>query len=208
MEKINNKNFNLQVTLEQAIERFRKQDPANMVLNSKCSFDENNSYFTVPFLNKNLLVGYPEGRISFENSDDEVPITWKILALHYLVQASGKPLTNNFITYKELSGGSIYYEPFKKRAINPMIKFFGETPWKLAQIGEKFGGIKGNHGDCSITINLFPNVPITYVIWKGDDEFPPNATILFDETAGDYLHTEDYAIGASLIVCEMAKLLK
>jgi hypothetical protein len=32
------------------------------------------------------------------------------------------------------------------------------------------------------------------VLWRGDDEFPPNATILFDSSVTDYLSTEDLAV--------------
>jgi len=206
VSKITNQNHNLETTLRIAIENFQVKDPSEMSWKSKCSFNTEKKTFMVPFMRKDFCVSYPSGEIDFCNNSEEVPIIWKILMLHYLVRATGTPLTGNSISYKELPGGDIYFNPFKKRTILPFLKIFGTNPRKLLEITESIGGVVSNMGDYSVTINVLPRIPITYVLWEGDDEFPPNATVLFDETAKEYLHTEDFAFVASLTVYEMAKM--
>ncbi|WP_051533830.1 DUF3786 domain-containing protein [Desulfitibacter alkalitolerans] len=207
MTKIPNQNHNLETTLKIAMENFQCKSPVEMAWKSRCSFNTESKSFLVPFMGREFTVVHPSGEIHFVNSPDDVPIIWKILMLHYLARASGNPLTGNNISYKDLSGGDIYFEPFKKRTILPLIKIFGKNPHKLIEAGKRLGGIESDKGDYSVTINIFPCIPITYVLWKGDDEFPPNATVLFDETANEYLHTEDFAFAASFTVYEMAKML-
>ena len=46
----------------------------------------------------------------------------------------------------------------------------------------------------AITIDAFSRLPITIVLWRGDDEFPPEGNIMFDSTISDYLDTEDIAV--------------
>ena len=207
MDKTANKNHNLDTTLRIAIEKFQAKNPSEMSWKSKCSFSIEKQTFLVPFLGKDFNVLYPSGEITFYNKPGEVPIIWKILILHYLVRASGTPLTGISISYKELPGGDIYFEPFKKRTILPFLKTFSSNPQRLLEIAKSFGGVKSDKGDYSVTINVLPSIPITYVLWEGDDEFPPNATVLFDETAKEYLHTEDFAFVASFTVYEMAKMI-
>ncbi|MFA5276665.1 MAG: DUF3786 domain-containing protein, partial [Candidatus Omnitrophota bacterium] len=53
-----------------------------------------------------------------------------ILILHYLAQRlKGLPqLDNEWLTFRELSGVEGYAEAFKKRAITPIVKKYGQNP--------------------------------------------------------------------------------
>jgi len=52
------------------------------------------------------------------------------------------------------------------------------------------GGKQLGHGDCSVEIEMLKGIPITIVLWT-DEELPPTANVLFDESAGKYLNVED-----------------
>jgi len=45
---------------------------------------------------------------------------------------------------------------------------------------------------------------VVMVLWRGDDEFAPNASMLFDSTFTDYLSTEDISILCERIVEKLA----
>ena len=70
------------------------------------------------------------------------------------------------------------------------------------------GGFKAEYGDLSVTIRAFNRVPITLVIWKGDDEFPANANILFDNTIMDYLSAEAIIVLCQTITWKLVKLVQ
>ncbi len=72
----------------------------------------------------------------------------------------------------------------------------------------ELGGTKTNYGDTSVVIPAFSRVPINIVIWKGDEEFPPNASILFDETVLDYLSAEDINVLCQTLTWRLVKSLK
>ena len=67
----------------------------------------------------------------------------------------------------------------------------------LTKVGEKLGIGFAKYGDTAVTMNVLPRIPVTYVIWEGDEEFPANATVLFDATAQYYLPTEDLVVAAA-----------
>ena len=56
-----------------------------------------------------------------------------------------------------------------------------------------------------MTINAFDQVPITLVLWKGDEEVAPNGNILFDANISDYLSTEDVTVLSETIVWKLVK---
>jgi len=192
--------YNLGKTLEVAREDYAGQSPLAMAANSACLFDQERSRFAVPFLGNRYLAEHPGGSVTYEDKEGEVPAVVTILLLHYLCRASGVELAADWVSFKELQGGAIYIEPFRKRAVMPFAKNFGLLPADFARAAEKLGGRKANHGDISYIIPALPRVPLLYVLWLGDDEFPPNGNILFDRHASTYLHTEDYAVLCGLTV--------
>jgi hypothetical protein len=140
-----------------------------------------------------------------ENSKTEVPLKDKILILHYFTLAKGTPHTDILINFKQLPGGISYFPAFSQRAINPLVKHFGQKPELLIDISAKFGGYKTDQGDVSMTVNAFDHVPITLVLWRGDEELAPNGNILFDANVSDYLSTEDVTVLIETIIWRLVK---
>ncbi len=163
---------------------------------------------TLNYLNRSYQISLPAVQISLADSDEEVPLKDKILLLHYLIQARGTPLANKSIAYKELPDGVVYFPTFHKRAIKPLVDHFGRQPKKLIEVAKGLGGHKAAVGDVAVTINAFKRVPITFVLWKGDDEFPPDGSILFDATVSDYLSIEDINVLCERIAWKLVRALK
>ncbi len=163
---------------------------------------------TMEYLNRSYQVTLPDIKLSLVGSEEEVPIRDKILLLHYLTQAKGSPLANEVIAYKQLPEGINYFPTFYKRAIKPLIDHFGKQPQLLIATAEKLGGYKADYGDAAVTINAFKLVPVTLVLWQGDEEFPPTGNILFDATISDYLSIEDVNVLCEIIAWKLVRLLR
>jgi len=160
------------------------------------------------YLNQSYQIVFPDIDISLIDSEEEVPMRDKILILHYFTQAKGTPITNKVIAFRELPEGANYFPTFSKRAIKPLLDHFGREPERLIDAAEKLGSHKADYGDVAVTINAFNYVPITLVLWRGDEEFNPEGNILFDSTISDYLPTEDINILCETISWKLVKYLK
>ncbi len=163
---------------------------------------------TLEYLNQSYQVTLPDADISLIGSEQEVLLRDKILILHYLTEAKGTPLSHKVITYKELPEEFSYFRTFYARTIKPLATHFGHEPHRLLEMAEKLGGSKADYGDLSVTIYPFRRVPITLVIWQGDEEFPPEGNILFDTTIRDYLPAEDIIVLSEILVWKLVRLLK
>ncbi len=159
-------------------------------------------------LNHAYKIRLADGEISFTDSNEVVPVRDKILILHYFIHAKGTPLTGKLITYKELQEGINYYPTFFKRALEPVINNFKDEPERLPETASALGGRKTDYGDIAVTIEAFPKVPLTIVLWRGDKEFAPEGNILFDSTIADYLPTEDVTILCEIIAWKLVRNLK
>ncbi|MBI2831751.1 MAG: DUF3786 domain-containing protein [Chloroflexi bacterium] len=164
---------------------------------------------TVDYLNRSYYVTFPEGEVSLTGSEEAVPTRDKILVLHYLIHAKGTPLSNKMITYKELPEGTSYFPVFTKRSIKPLLDHFSSDPQRLLSLASGvLGGRKTDFGDIAVTIDAFSRVPVTLVLWRGDEEFPPQGSILFDGNISDYLSTEDVTVLCETIAWKLVKQIK
>ncbi len=162
----------------------------------------------VQYLNRPYLITIPDVKVSSVDSTEEVPIRDRILILHYFITAKGTSLANRAITFRELPEGSVYYPTFSKRTIKPLLDHFAKESSLLASTAEKVGGYKVDYGDTAVTINAFSRVPITIVLWQGDDELAPQGSVLFDATIPDYLPTEDITVLCETITWKLIRLSK
>ncbi len=162
-------------------------------------------YFILSFLNDNIVVSYPDISISYQQKDDDVPLWLKILVLHYLIYAKGTPPTGDQITFKQLEGGLGYYPAFQRRTTIPLLNVFDGDIEELIKLGAMVGGVMDSYGDYAITFQAFPMVAVTFVFWKGDNEFPPEGNVIFDSNIGDYFTTEDIAVLCNMIAVMIIK---
>jgi len=160
------------------------------------------------YLNQSYQITFPDINISLIDSNQEVPIRDKILILHYLTLAKGTPISNKVIAYKELPEGANYFPSFYKRAIKPLLDYFSKEPRLLLDTAKRLGGYEADYGDVAVTINAFGRVAITLILWRGDDEFVPEGSILFDSSISDYLSTEDINVLCETISWKLVRLLK
>jgi hypothetical protein len=114
--------------------------------------------------------------------------------------ADAKPIpeTLKIISFRQLHGGHVYHDSFLKRAVNSIQKTFGLKPERLIEAGKLLGGSEAKYGDRSVKIYSLPLVPITVVLWAGNQEFESSANILFDSSVSSYLSTEQVAMLSEL----------
>ena len=167
--------------------------------------DENR--LIVPFLDKVYHVHYPEFEFKVRKAPvEEVPIQEQVLLLHYMQGCNAKTVTGNWISYREIPGASFYFAAFVKRAINPLKKVFGQNIGGLYEAGAEIGAEKMKFGDAGLQLNVLPKTPLQLILWQGDDEFPAEANILFDEITGDIISPEDAAWLAGMVVYRLIAL--
>lgn len=165
-------------------------------------------FILLNYFNQSYQITFPDINISLIDSNQEVPIRDKILILHYLTLAKGTPISNKVIAYKELPEGANYFPSFYKRAIKPLLDYFSKEPRLLLDAAKRLGGYEADYGDVAVTINAFGRVAITLILWRGDDEFVPEGSILFDSSISDYLSTEDINVLCETISWKLVRLLK
>ena len=155
----------------------------------------------LPFLGRLCTAPWPGLVFHHSRSGEAMSLQEQVLILHYLQRAKGNILTGKWISYQEIPDGRFYMDAFTRRAKDPLVRTFGGRPELLRELAESaYGASPFDHGDVSVLFDAFPFVPLALILWKGDDEFPPEGNILFDGSVADVLSAEDAAWLAGMAV--------
>lgn len=148
---------------------------------------------TLSFFLEPYQISFPQIEF-YAPSKKTVSLVTRILLLHYLIRADGSPVTGKWVSYKDIPGGLLYTSVFTRRVTDPLARKFGRSAKGFKEMAIPLGGQPAGVGDASLILKVFPFIPMQYVLWEGDDEFPPSAQLLFDASVDHYLSLEDIVV--------------
>jgi len=129
----------------------------------------------------------------------------RILILHSLLCDAPLSGSTELISFRNISGGQFYWEPFVARAIRPLIGKFGNDMDGLRRNMDRFDWEPYPVGDFGARIRCFGNIAVTLVYRRGDEEFPATADILFDAGLRRVFHAEDVATLAARVCARLIR---
>jgi len=144
-----------------------------------------------------------EGGIEF--APPELTLVEKILILHYLLARESRPVKGQMIAFKNLPGAAFYDPTYQKRGPRRIARRFGEDVGAFRKACRNLGWHEEELGDASFRFDILPKIDGVVVLHVGDEEFPAEANILFDDEIVNFLPLEDVAVLAGLIATRLAK---
>jgi hypothetical protein len=193
MELTKQKNY--QQAFELAGVSLRKVDLEERARKSGAQYrkDDGKAIITLPFFSDVYEIGFPEMEFHCP-TQRTISLVVRVLLLHYVIRADGNPPTNRWVGYKDLPGGLLYAGVFARRVTDRLARRFGYSAKEFQEIGSRVGGEPAGVGDTSFTLRALPSVPLQYVLWEGDEEFPASLQLLFDASVVHYLSLEDIVV--------------
>jgi len=110
-----------------------------------------------------------------------------LMVLVYLTEAKDIKPAHTWISEKDLKGGSTFFRGSHRLEVEELVNLSGKDPEVFLKIGKQLGGSEILYGDKGFALEVFPKVPLAYILWKGDSEFPPRISVLFDSTIESHL---------------------
>ncbi len=158
----------------------------------------------IPVFDETIALTIP-GFSFASNKGSNTTLTTKIILLHYLIHASGSALTVTDLPYEDIPGCRPYSPVFERRVTRPMIAAFGFARDAFLDAGTALGGKAEEYGDASFTLQALPRVPLTFILWEGDQDFPPSMKVLFDRSIHTYLPLEDIVVISKMAATRIMK---
>ncbi len=182
-----------QETLRLAAERLGAADPEEVCRRSGARRTADG--LELEYFGRIVGIRLPQAEILPEG----IPLYERILILHYLTGAGGAPASGEYVQFKNLPGASFYEPAYRRRGTARLLRGFGDRPELLGEAAAALGGTPESYGDVSVRLRVFPKIEAVVVLYRGDDEFPPEAGILFRDDIPGFLALEDVTVVADLI---------
>ena len=145
----------------------------------------------VNLLGEHFSVDHPEGRVCHCETGQAAKPIIQLLLLHYLTHSDGTPLAGEWVAFRDLPDAR-WYEPAFASGVNARIlSAFGNNVEEFVRSSLRLGGDPLSFGDASFVFRMLPRLWMSIVIHRGDEEFGPEVTVLFDAAAGRHLPAED-----------------
>jgi hypothetical protein len=173
-------------------ERLSKLHPTDVCNRTEALYNPTRDGFLLPVYNLRYFILPKEKKILRVERNDQLveedlhPFFY-LMVLVYLTEAKETKPTHTWISEKDLKGGSTFFRGPHHLPVEELEALYGKNPDAFLKTGKKLGGHEILYGDKGFALEVFPKVPVAFILWKGDDEFPPKIGILFDSTIESHL---------------------
>jgi hypothetical protein len=174
-------------------------DVAEAALRGACQCDEDSGCLGIVFLNKHYTVDPSEQKIYREDGSG-ASFGDELCILAYLINAKDIRLANKLTPGQKLPGGQFFFRGHHSLPTEKLTKAFGDDPKRLLNAAETLNASVCDFGDASLRVQVLPRLPLTVMVWGGDEEFEARSSILFDETAASQLPLDALLMAVELAV--------
>jgi hypothetical protein len=190
-----------------------KLDGQKTAQRAKCRYLPNPERYIIRLLNSEYMVNLPEKKVLLASrrsggsaeQASEAGFAEELCILTYLINSQDLPVADKLVTAQALPEGQFFFRGPHKLATEKLEEVFGQCPERLYEVAGKFGAKRREFGDASIELYVLPRVPLTIVIWRGDEEFGARVSILFDETAAAQLPLDALLAAVNLAIKALVK---
>ena len=201
------------IPLEHYLSEYRNIDPKEAAERCGVEYDEEKQQFHIRLMGFRYLVDFPEFAVHKEDENEEgafllldmVPA--KIIVLRFLISAQVVKSSGKYLTYREVPWGEVYFRQFEGRCLMRLKFGFGFKLDKFAEGMEKIPGVKNlSLGDVSYEFEFINGLHVRFILWAGDEEFPPSSQILFEDNFPYAYQAEDLAVVGDISISTLKAL--
>jgi hypothetical protein len=176
-------------------EKLSQLHPTDVCNRSEARYHPGREGFLLPVYNRRYLILPKERRIlrvewNDQTVEEEVSFFFSIVVLSYLTEVKDIKLSHTWISEKDLKGGATFFRGPHRLQVEALETRYGSDPQGFLESGKRLGGSEIFYGDKGFAIHVFPKVPLAFMLWKGDEEFPPRVGVLFDATIQEHFNLD------------------
>ena len=156
--------------------------------------------FTVRLLGRDFAIAHPDYAIRALDGGTVPPLPAQTFLLRYLLESRDVRWGGEWKTFREMPWGEMYIKPYTGRVLTRAAFTFGTRVAAFRTAAEKMGGLSLPNGDAGFQFDLIGGYRMRILVWEGDDEFPPNAQVLYSDNFAEGFAAEDRVVAGDILI--------
>lgn len=194
------------VPFEHYVSLYKELDPVEASSRCGVKFDSERKCFLMRLLDTDYELSFPEFAISGSDNGFALRnLPAQMLLIRFLLEGRASKSSGAFLTYREMPWGEVYIKPFTGRCLTRAAFTFGTRLDAFRRAMENTRAIPIKNGDAGYQIEVMPGYDIRLIVWEGDDEFPPNAQILFSDNFPQAFSAEDRTVVGDIVISDIKR---
>lgn len=194
------------VPFEHYVSLYKELDPVEASSRCGVKFDSERKCFLMRLLDVDYELSFPEFAISGSDNGFALRnLPAQMLLIRFLLEGRASKSSGTFLTYREMPWGEVYIKPFTGRCLTRAAFTFATRLDAFRRAMENTRAIPIKNGDAGYQIEVMPGYDIRLIVWEGDDEFPPNAQILFSNNFPQAFSAEDRTVVGDIVISDIKR---
>lgn len=185
---------------------FRKLDPRETAERLPCLRWDGKEFY-VNLLGREYAIAHPDYAIRSLDGGRLPALPTQTFLLRFLLEGKQLASAGNWLTFREMPWGELYIKPYTGRVLTRAAFTFGTRVAAFSAAAEKMGGEKLPHGDAGYRFRLIGDYEMELLVWAGDEEFAPNAQVLYSDNFADGFAAEDRVVAGDILISELKTYL-
>ena len=177
---------------------FRDLDPVEAAQRTNTNWD--GKFFYVELMHFSYRISHPECTVRKLADDSVPPLPVQTFLLRYLLESKDVSWQGQWKTFREMPWGEMYIKPYTGRVLTRAAFTFGTRINAFRAACEKLGGMPIKHGDAGYQFHFLRGYAMQILVWEGDDEFPPNAQVLYSDNFETGFAAEDRVVAGDILI--------
>ena len=151
-------------------------------------------------LGREFQIFHPDYAIIAVDGGPIPPLPTQTFLLRYLLECKDVVWKGEWKTFREMPWGELYIKPYTGRVLTRAAFTFGTRLDAFRAAAEKMGAKPVPHGDAGYLFELVGGYQIQILAWAGDEEFPPNAQVLYSDNFAEGFAAEDRVVAGDILI--------
>ena len=123
-----------------------------------------------------------------------------LFIIYYLLRSKTTMPSNEWISEKDLPGGATFFRGPHEIPTRMITEQFGNGIESFHKKCTELHGVALDMADAAYRFDIVPDIPVAVLYWGGDNEFQPEAKIMYDRTISAHL-TLDIVFALVVEIC-------